>query len=108
MTIPKGVGDRQESLHLAGSAVALLTGEFMAARSGSPNATNGPSLTLKGYSARSVSDAATAVREIAAAPAATAKGALAHGALDYVVKPIDLQYLSRSIEAALLMAQPEL
>ena len=104
-------------------------------------------LTLKGYSARSVPDAATAVREIAAAPpdvvlldinmpglsgidalpairalapravvimisvtedAATAKGALAHGAFDYVVKPIDLQYLSRSIEAALLMAQPEL
>jgi len=119
----------------------------MAARSGSPNATSGPSLTLKGYSARSVPDAATAVREIAAAPpdvvlldismpglsgidplpairalapravvimisvtedAATAKGALAHGAFDYVVKPIDLQYLSRSIEAALLMAQPEL
>jgi len=40
--------------------------------------------------------------------AATAKRALAYGAFDYVVKPIDLQYLSRSIEAALLMAQPEL
>ena len=104
-------------------------------------------LTLKGYSARSVPDAAAAVREIAAAPpdvvlldinmpglsgidalpairalapravvimisvtedAATAKRALAHGAFDYVVKPIDLQYLSRSLEAALPMAQPEL
>ena len=104
-------------------------------------------LTLKGYSARAVPDAVTAVREVVAAPpdvvlldinmpglsgtdalptiravaplavvimvsatedAATAKRALAYGAFDYVVKPIDLQYLSRSIETALLMARPEL
>ena len=104
-------------------------------------------LTLKGYSARAVPDAATAVREVVAAPpdvvlldinmpglsgtdalptiravapqavvimvsatqdAATAKRALAYGAFDYVVKPIDLQYLSRSIETAVLMARPEL
>src|SRR5438093_862314 len=32
----------------------------------------------------------------------------AYGAFDYVVKPVDLQYLSRSIETALLMARPEL
>jgi len=99
------------------------------------------------YSARAVPDAATAVREVVAAPpdvvlldinmpglsgtdalptiravapravvimvsatedAATAKRALAYGAFDYVVKPIDLQYLSRSIETAVLMARPEL
>ena len=104
-------------------------------------------LILKGYSARAVPDAATAVREVVAAPpdvvlldinmpglsgtdalptiravapravvimvsatedAATAKRALAYGAFDYVVKPIDLQYLSRSIETAVLMARPEL
>jgi response regulator of citrate/malate metabolism len=40
--------------------------------------------------------------------AATAKRALAYGAFDYVVKPIDHTYLTRSIEAALLMARPEL
>jgi len=104
-------------------------------------------LTLKGYSARAVPDAAAAVREIVAAPpdvvlldismpglsgidalptiraiapravvimisatedAAIAKRALAYGAFDYLVKPIDLTYLRRSIETALLMAQPEL
>jgi DNA-binding response OmpR family regulator len=104
-------------------------------------------LTLKGYSTQAVPDAATAVREVIAAPpdvvlldinmpglsgtdalptiravapravvimvsatedAATAKRALAYGAFDYVVKPIDFQYLSRSIETALLMARPEL
>jgi DNA-binding response OmpR family regulator len=104
-------------------------------------------LTIKGYSAQTVPDGATALREIVTAPpdvvlldinmpglsgldalptiravaprtvvimvsatedAATAKRVLAYGAFDYVVKPIDLQYLSRSIETALLMAQPEL
>ena len=34
--------------------------------------------------------------------------ALAYGGFDYLVKPIDLTYLRRSIETALLMAQPEL
>jgi CheY-like chemotaxis protein len=37
----------------------------------------------------------------------TAKRALAHGAFDYVVKPVDFAYLAKSIEAALLMKQLE-
>ena len=40
--------------------------------------------------------------------AATAKRALAYGAFDYVVKPIDQTYLRRAIETALLTPQPEL
>src|SRR5712691_1472177 len=39
--------------------------------------------------------------------AATAKRALAYGAFDYVVKPIDQTYLRRAIETALLTPQPE-
>jgi len=35
----------------------------------------------------------------------TSKRALAHGAFDYVVKPVDLVYLGRSIETALTMKQ---
>jgi len=32
-----------------------------------------------------------------------ARRTLAHGAFDYVVKPVDLEYLARSLEAALAM-----
>jgi len=40
--------------------------------------------------------------------AASAKRALAYGAFDFVVKPIDHAYLRRAIETALLTPQPEL
>ena len=57
---------------------------------------------------RAVAPRAIVIMISATEDAATAKRALAYGAFDYVVKPIDLQYLSRSIETALLMARPEL
>jgi CheY-like chemotaxis protein len=39
--------------------------------------------------------------------ARTAKRALVHGAFDYVVKPVDFDYLAKSIETALQMKQLE-
>jgi DNA-binding response OmpR family regulator len=57
---------------------------------------------------RAVAPRAVVIMVSATEDDVTAKQALAYGAFDYVVKPIDFQYLSRSIEAALLMARPEL
>ncbi len=57
---------------------------------------------------RAVAPRAIVIMISATEDAATAKRALSYGAFDYVVKPIDQTYLIRSIEAALLMAQPEL
>ncbi len=36
-----------------------------------------------------------------------ARRALAHGACDYVGKPVDFEYLGQSIEAALMMRRLE-
>lgn len=57
---------------------------------------------------RALAPGAVVIMISATEDAATAKRALAYGAFDYLVKPIDLTYLTRSIETALLMAQPEL
>ena len=57
---------------------------------------------------RAVAPRAVVIMISATEDAATARQALAYGAFDYVVKPIDFQYLSRSIESAVLMARPEL
>ena len=57
---------------------------------------------------RAIAPRAVVIMISATEDAAIAKRALAYGAFDYLVKPIDLTYLRRSIETALLMAQPEL